>query len=122
MLAKCLHNYTQYLRELNERVGAVNHSLSPTRTLDKNTNIEYIEAQQHTDHKYLLLESALKQAGINVPVIFDEDIHLSKAFENNVHRFRYFSDIRLRIPVDVIRFSPGGSAITIACVVFRESG
>ena len=54
-----------------------------------------------------------------MPDIFDEDIHLKDAFENNMQRFRYFADMSLDVPIDILRFSQGGSSVTISCIVQR---
>ena len=44
-----------------------------------------------------LIESALKAAGQNKSILFDEDIHLQNPIENNVQRFRFFSELRFML-------------------------
>ena len=60
------------------------------------------------------LDDALRMS--NEPVVFDEDKHLEKPFERPLHRYRYFANLQLSLPIDIIRFCPGGSFITIACI------
>ena len=44
----------------------------------------------------------------NKPVVFDEDKHLDKPFENAWHRYRYFANLQLSSAIDINRFCPGG--------------
>ena len=39
-----------------------------------------------------------------------------------MQRFRFFSELRLNIPIDILRYSPGGPAVTISCLVYRKKG
>lgn len=67
--------------------------------------------------KYVDINEAVTSAGIMAPVVFDEYKHLDKPFESNLERFRYFQDLQLKCPVDIIRFSPGGSSVSTVCIV-----
>ena len=82
LLANCLHNCKDYLKTLSERVKVVNTSSTPARKLDTDTLIEFRMPQEYVEEKYKLLDSALKKAGLNVPVIFKEDTNLVKPFSN----------------------------------------
>ena len=98
LLANCLHNYKEYLKTISERVKVVSTSIIPARTLDTDTLIEFRKPQEYVEEKYKLLDSALKKAGLNVPVIFNEDTHLVKPFSNNQQRYLFFKELRLDIP------------------------
>ena len=50
-----------------------------------------------------------------------EDLHLSTPFEDKRDRFRFFANFRLSVPVDVIRFCPGGSCVTTTCITQVDS-
>jgi len=65
--------------------------------------------------KYSLLDSAVKS--VDGPLFFDEHIHVAEPFQNNMQRLRFIQDLQISIPVDVYRFSPGGSHITVVCIV-----
>ena len=67
--------------------------------------------------KYEKINEAAINAGIMAPVVFDEYEHLNKPFESNTERFRSFKDLQLKCPVDIIRFSPGGSSVSTVCIV-----
>ena len=66
--------------------------------------------------RYILLNEAVKQAGIYKPIIFNEIEHLEEPFETNVQRYRYVQGLQLSVPVDIFRFCPGGSIITTMAV------
>ena len=118
-LAKCLHNYAEYLNTQNIKMKSVQSASSPARTLDEDTSIQFRPSNQFVEEKYDLINSVMVEVGKDVPVVFDEDIHLKDAFENNMQRFRYFADMSLDVPIDILRFSPGGSSVTIYCIVQR---
>lgn len=119
-LAKCLHNYAEYLNIQNIKMKTIQIASSPPRTLDEDTSIQFRPANHFMDSKYDLINSAVTTVGINYPIIFDEKIHLKIPFENNMQRFRFFSEMSLTVPIDILRFSPGGSSVTISCIVQRE--
>lgn len=47
------------------------------------------------------------------PVLFNEDLHLAKPFENPAQRHKYFEEMQLSISIDLFRYCPGGSVVTI---------
>ena len=51
-----------------------------------------------------MLDKAVQNAGENVPVLFDESVHLKSPFESNLQRFRFFQELHLSVPVDILRF------------------
>ena len=118
-LAKSLHNYAEYLKNQNDKMKSIQNAASPARTVDEDTSIQLRPSQKFVDETYALIDSAVTEAGMNVPIIFDENLHLKVPFENNMQRFRFFNRIGLSVPVDVIRFSPGGSSVSISCIVQR---
>ena len=117
-LADCLHAYHQYL-ERQKVVQQENQAQPhPVRTIADDATIENrLRSHFEVKEKYLLLDKAVQNAGENVPVLFDESVHLKSPFENNLQRFRFFQELHLSVPVDILRFSPGGSTISTACFV-----
>jgi len=55
-----------------------------------------------------LLDKAVVSSDTENPVLFDENLHVEKPFENSMQKFRFFDSLQLSVPVDVIRFCPGG--------------
>ena len=43
--------------------------------------------------------------------------HFRVWFQSNAERFRFFRDLKLSVPIDIIKFSPGGSVLTTFCIV-----
>ena len=50
------------------------------------------------------------------PIVFIENEHTGP-FENNMRRLRYFENMNLTVPIDIVRFCPGGSHCTIFALV-----
>ena len=50
------------------------------------------------------------------PIVFIENEHTGP-FENNMQRLRYFENMNLTVPIDIVRFCPGGSHCTIFALV-----
>lgn len=108
-LADCLIAYKEHLIVQNETAQANQSKLYPVRTIDKEATVEHRRGNMlgQIRDKYGKINEAVINAGIMVPVVFDEYEHLNKLFESNTERFRYFQDLQLKCPVDIIRFSPG---------------
>lgn len=58
----------------------------------------------------------MKKSGCLNPVVFSESDHLLTQFESNEQRFRFIENIHLSVPIDLIRYNPGGSCITTLCL------
>lgn len=117
-LAECIDAYREYLRKQNETVSH-NHSLDhPVRTIDEHATVEHRRMTLFkAKPQYELLDQEMKKQPLLTPVVFNEDKHLKNQFENSKEKFRYFEQLQLSMPIDLIRFSPGGSSITINCIV-----
>ncbi|CAC5400126.1 unnamed protein product [Mytilus coruscus] len=117
-LADCMSAYREYLL-LQNQVTQKNQSLDhPVRTIDKFATIEH-RRMTSTDVKscYKLLDEDVRSKPKSVPILFDEDKHLDRPFEDYLKRLRYFEKLQLSTPVDIIRFCPGGSILTTVCIV-----
>ncbi|WAR27046.1 hypothetical protein MAR_012750 [Mya arenaria] len=120
-LADCMKAYKLYLETRAEKQNLY-HSLGhPVRTVDEFTTVENRKAWLGNVHeRYSLLDEAVRNAGLGNPVYFDEAKCVATAFENNVQRYRFFQNLCLSVPVDIYRFSPGGSVCTSYCFVQVE--
>ncbi|VDH89562.1 Hypothetical predicted protein [Mytilus galloprovincialis] len=118
-LADCLIAYREHLLVQNETTQANQSKLYPVRTIDKEATIEHRRGNLlgQIKDKYGKINEAVFNAEVMVPVVFDESKHLNKPFESNTERFRFFKDLQLKCPIDIIRFSPGGSSVSTICIV-----
>lgn len=118
-LADCLLAYKEHLVVQNEITQANQSQLCPVRTIDKEATIEHRHGNNVGPIKdiYVKLNDDVCKAEIMQPVIFNECEHLNVPFEDNTQRFRFFQNLQLKCPIDIIRFSPGGSSVSTACIV-----
>ena len=117
-LADCLLAYQEYL-ERQKVVQQENQAHPhPVRTIADDATIENrLKSPFVVKEKYRLLDEAVKNAGENVPVLFDESVHLVSPFESNLQRFKFFQELNLSVPIDILRFSAGGSTVSTVCLV-----
>ena len=116
-LADCLHLYMIYL-DRQATTQNINHYLEhPVRTVAEHTTVEHRTKRGDVREQYVLLDRAVVEAGLQNPVVFNEEHHLSVAFESNLQRHRYLQNLQLSVPVDIFRFCPGGSVATSICFV-----
>ena len=59
--------------------------------------------------RFQLLDSAVCQANTLTPVLLDEAAHLKEPFATPWHRYDFINHIQLSVPVDVLKYQPGGS-------------
>lgn len=119
-LADCMNAYREYL--LSKVVQSKENQCSdhPVRTIDKHATIEHRQpqrVQRDVKPQYHLIDDVVKASPTLVPILFDEEKHLESPFKDSKHRFRYFEQMQLSSPVDILRFSPGGSIVTTFCIV-----
>ena len=66
---------------------------------------------------YKLLDKAVCLADIYEPVFFDEETHLTCAFENSMQKFRFFEHMQQSVSVYLFKYCPGGGVVTCFCLV-----
>ena len=116
-LAKCLEGYSEYLLEKKESIQSNQNLDHPVRTIDEHGTVEHRRMTSfEVKSQYKLLDQVVKSSPALTPVIFNEEKHLDKPFENAKQRLRYFEGLQLSVPIDIIRFSPGGSVVTTFCI------
>ena len=67
---------------------------------------------------YQKLDLVLQDTNLLEPIHFDEETHLATPFTNAVQRLRYFENLHLTVPVDLVKYSRGGSYTTV-CMLYR---
>ena len=112
-LADCLISYSEHLK-MQAQVSSKNQQLDhPVRTIDENATVEHRHKHPFgVKNAYIKYDEDIIRAGPGNPVIFDESKHLISPFNSNTERFRFITELQLYVPVDVIKFSPGGSVVT----------
>ena len=90
----------------------------PVRTIADDATIEHRRKSLFgIKEKYCLIDQAVRNTEENEPVVFDELIHLKSSFESNLQRFKFLKELQLSVPVDLLRFCPGGSTVSTVCIV-----
>ena len=116
-LADCFSTYAEYLRIRAEEVTKTRMQMKPARTVSEDMTVRHVTSTECMDNAYSLLDKAVREKGLNEPVLFDEDSHLITPFDNYMQRHRFFEKMKLTVPVDLFRFCPGGSCYTLTYVV-----
>ena len=83
--------------------SADKRSLTPAKTLDNDATIEHREPCEMLVERCCKIDQAVRPAGINTPIICHENKQTNK-----MQRLRYFENMNLSIPIDIVRFSQGG--------------
>ena len=118
LLAECLSSYKNYMDEQKNKVENNRQLEHPVRQISENTSVWSVHKNASgTSPKYKLLDKALVLADYFEPVVFDEQLHLEKNFDTPLQRLRYFENLQLSVPVDVIKYYHGGGVVTIYCIV-----
>ncbi|XP_052804571.1 uncharacterized protein LOC128234397 [Mya arenaria] len=113
-LASCLSSYGQYLYTQSNTSAKNKVQPHPCRTVDQNASVYHCSKSVLcvVKDKYKVLDKAVTSVDIGNPVLFDEDLHIDKPFENTMQRFRFFDNLQLSVSVDVIKYCPGGGVGT----------
>jgi hypothetical protein len=113
-LVNCIDGYKVYLKDQASISEKNRLKLAPVRSIGENATVEHRTAYHNligSRAQYLKLDEVVKRAGLNTPVMFEESM-LNTPFENSMQRYRFFANLSLSVPVDIIRFCPGGSLTT----------
>ena len=114
-LAQCFLAYKDHLKQQNE-TQTTNQALDhPVRQISSHATLQYRSRQYFpvsADSKYSILDKVMSLAAIHAPIFFDEEKHLDKPFESPLQKFRFFRNMILSVPVDIVKYCPGGSAAT----------
>lgn len=117
-LADCYHSYKQYL-EMKAHVQSINRELPhPVRLVYEHCTCEHrTKSTFGVKDLYQRLDADVLGAGLLTPVMFDEGKHLEHPFDTSMQRHRFIANLQLSVPIDLFRYSPGGSCVTVAFIV-----
>ena len=122
-VAECIMAYKAYLEKQLAKQKANQQEIHPVRTIHKCATIEQrkkLLVPHHLKEDYALLDTKIKALEIGQPLFFDEAEHLVNPFVNRMQRFRFIKNLQLTVPIDIIRYSPGGSEMTTLCLVHAK--
>ena len=116
-LANCLCRYKEYLnkqlRSQTER-QSMDH---PPRTVGSDISIQHRTKAIFVREKYLEFDQIVtKYTAFNVPILFDESKHLQSPFTSNQQRARFFEQMSLSVDIDLYKYCPGGSSVSVVFV------
>ena len=115
-LADCLDQYSTYLGD-QASIVAKNRALEhPVRTVEEYTTVEHRPGKPFFNQKYTMLNADIVAAELGEPIFFDEEKHCDSVL-SNMQRHRFLDQLVLSVPVDMYRFCPGGSVVTVVCLV-----
>lgn len=113
-LADCL---AAYLKDQTKKMTSYHESDYPARTIAKDATVEYRQKCSFgVKQMYNILDEAVRSAGENKPVYFEEFEHVESPFGTNQQRSYFFKKLQLSVPIYMIRLSPGGSCISVVCI------
>ena len=112
-LAECLNRYKVYLEEQLAAFNRRQDQPHPARTVGTDISVEYRAKCAELPDKYSLFDQVVKEADELTPILFDESLHLHQPFESSKQRQRFFKNMHLTSPVDLYKYCPGGSVVTV---------
>lgn len=103
----------EYLESQNNKMK-ITHSMDhPARTIAGDATIEHRQSVARPNKQYMKLDSVLKEAQVGDPVYFNEDEHTIEPLKDSGQKFKFLQDLHVSVPLDLIKFSPGGSSTTV---------
>lgn len=109
--------YSQYLEEQQKATTSYHALTHPVGTIGEHATVEHKSSGVTIKSKYSLLDAAMREAQLESPVFFDESLHVKEPFNTSVQKYRFFNELQLTVPVDIIRYCPGGPQVTqCACL------
>ncbi|WAQ96968.1 hypothetical protein MAR_029658 [Mya arenaria] len=116
-LATCLCRYKEYLQKQLTSQSERQSADHPPRTVGSDISIEHRAKSVFVKEKYLVFDQAVAQCpDTNVPIFFDEKTHLSTPFQKNQQRARFFAEMSLSVDIDLYKYCPGGSSVSVVFV------
>ena len=98
-----MDSYATYLEEENLMQKKRQTQLQPSRELKKIVSISHVAAGHKIDEIYGALNESIVKLLEYSPLVFDENEHLPKQFQNRMEKHRYLNNIKLTVPIDIIR-------------------
>lgn len=112
-LAKCMQQYAEYL-DVQAKTESERSSLfHPVRMLVDNVNVQHRHAVSTLKDCYRGLDETINQANYLEPVSIND---FMPEFDNGTQRYRFFENLHLNVPVDMLKYAPGGSHMALGFV------
>ena len=113
-LATAFSSYSVFLDNSNIQQQERQHKMTPSRQIEKDIWLDRRYAtKEDIKIEYQSLNNRINEAANFAPIFFDEEIFLTKPFDNSMDRFRYFQKLLLSNEVAICRYDPGGSNTSI---------
>lgn len=116
-LASCMKSYAEYLETQNQEQMKRHKLDHPVRNVSEGISVVHSEISVNLDPKYALIDAAVKDTIEITPVLLDEEKHLVQPFKDASQRLRFVENIHLSVPVDIIKYCPGGAYMAIVFIV-----
>ncbi|XP_062616566.1 uncharacterized protein LOC134278262 [Saccostrea cucullata] len=110
-LADCLDSYSKYLETKNEEMQKTHAENHPARTIAEDATIEHRKPTAIVKQQYLLLDAVMKGKEVGDFLFFNEKEHAPEPFIDSKQKYRFLKNLQLSVPVDILKFCPGGSTI-----------
>jgi len=115
-LAECLCKYKEYLQKQQNSQTERQSAAHPPRTVGSDISVVHHPKAAFVKEKYAVFDKLIVEKQESVPVLFEESKHLKQPFDDNKQRARYFDNMQLSVPVDLYKYCPGGSVVSIVFV------
>ena len=102
-LAESIDSYANFLKTSNE-VQLRNQSLShPVRQIKDHVYFQHVPPCATVAEVYRKSNTVINESDEYLPVFFNVEKHLQNQFDNRNKTYRYFKEIRLGVPLDLLR-------------------
>lgn len=91
------------LQPVFNRTAESNNIISCFDTIGEHATVEHKSSGVTIKSKYSLLDAAMREAQLECPVFFYESLHVKEPFNTSVQKYRFFNELQLTVPVDIIR-------------------
>lgn len=91
------------LQPVFRRTAESNNIISCFDTIGEHATVEHKSSGVTIKSKYSLLDAAMREAQLESPVFFYESLHVKEPFNTSVQKYRFFNELQLTVPVDIIR-------------------
>lgn len=91
------------LQPVFNRTAESNNIISCFDTIGEHATVEHKSSGVTIKSKYSLLDAAMREAQLEYPVFFYESLHVKEPFNTSVQKYRFFNELQLTVPVDIIR-------------------
>lgn len=116
-LATTFSSYSTFLDNSTKQQKERQNKFAPSRQIEKDI---WLDKRQATTNdiklEYQGLDNRINETEHFIPILFNEELFLTKPFDRSMDRFRFFQKLSLSSEVAICRYDPGGSNTTITYV------